>query len=248
MTLFQGKVALITGGTKGIGACAAKEFQMKGAKVVINYVNDAESANKTLGEIGHDNAISIQADVSKVSECKKLVDCVVGKYGKIDILVNNAAYLGGVTVSDLNEEQYDKFFDANVKGLVFLMHYSAPHMPRGSKIVNISSSLTASSYVRPDHCLYVATKGAVEQITRTSAKELAASKGINVNALSPGPVETDLFLKLNPPESREMFKKVNPFHRIGTPTEIADAILFLSSPESSWINGQNIKVNGGYVV
>ena len=248
MTLFQGKVALITGGTKGIGACAAKEFQKKGAKIIINYVNDAESAKKTLEEIGRDNAISIQADVSKVSECKKLVDCVVGKYEKIDILINNAAYLGGVTVSDLNEEQYDKFFDVNVKGLVFLMHYSAPHMPRSSKIVNISSSLTGSSYVRPDHCLYVATKGAVEQITRTGAKELAASKGINVNALSPGPVETDLFLKLNPPETREMFKKVSPFHRIGTPTEIADAILFLSSPESNWINGQNIKVNGGYVV
>lgn len=248
MSSFQGKVALITGGTKGIGAGAAKEFQKKGAKVVINYVNDAESARKTLEEIGHEDALCVQADISKISECKKLVDSVVAKHGKVDILVNNAAYLGGVTVDNLTEEQYDKFFDINVKGLVFLMHYSAPHMPSGSKIVNISSSLTGGSYVRSDHCLYVATKGAVEQITRTSAKELAASKGINVNALSPGPVETDLFLKLNPPETREMFKNVNPFHRIGTPKEIADAILFLSSAESNWINGQNIKVNGGYVL
>ncbi|CUM64917.1 uncharacterized protein PRCAT00002535001 [Priceomyces carsonii] len=247
MALLDGKIAIVTGGSKGIGKAIALRFRSEGAYVVVNYSHDSAAANETFKLLGGDkHNLLVQADLSKVLECRKLIDKTVEKFGKVDILVNNAAYLGKTSISDTEEDEFNKFFDLNVKGLFFLTQYALHHMQKASKIINVSSSLTASSYVRPDHCLYVATKGAVEQITRTCSKELAA-KGISTNAISPGPVETELFLKLNSKETVDLFKEICPFKRIGTPEEIASLALFLSSSDSSWVNGQIIRANGGYV-
>lgn len=242
------KVAIITGGSKGIGRSVALSLHSRGAKVVINYLQDYNASEETRRLIEDDlSLLIVQADLRNPEDRKKLVDQTIQKFGKIDILVNNAAYLNNMTLTDLTEDEFDKFFDLNVKGLFFLTQEVVPHMGQGSRIINISSSLTGSSIVRPGHCIYVASKGAVEQFTRTLAKELAP-RGITTNTVSPGPVETDLFLKLNSEESRKILKEASPFKRFGKPQEISEVVAFLASSESNWINGNNIRVNGGYVV
>jgi len=240
---LKGKVALVTGASRGIGRAIAERLAQAGAAVVVNYSSSAGEAQKVVAEIEAKGgkAFAIRADVSRVPEIVKLFDQAIAHFGKLDILVNNAGIAFIKTVGDTTEEDFDHIFAINVKGTFFACQQAATRLANGGRIINLSTSITAR--LLPAYGAYAATKGAVEQLTRSLSKELGA-RGITVNAVSPGPTETELFLDGKTPEQIDFFSKQSAFGRLGKPQDIADIVAFLASEESRWISGQNIRANG----
>jgi len=241
---LHGKVALITGASRGIGKAIALRLSRDGASVVINFSNDPAPADAIVQQLGRDRAIAVKANVAETSEVKRLVKETVDKFGKIDILVNCAAILPMCDLKGTTEETFEKAFGVNVKGPYFLTQEAVKHMGKGSRVIFFSSTTLIASTVAPPYLLYNATKGAIEQMVRVLAKELG-KEGIRVNAVSPGPVGTDLFLTGKSDELIKTFANANPFGKLGDPDEIADVVAFLASEDSRWVSGQNIRVNGG---
>ena len=246
--ILTGKVALVTGASRGIGKATALALAKEGATVVVNYVKSAGPAEEVVKQIGSDRAVAIQADVSSVAKGKALIDKTVEKYGKIDFLILNAGLLFETgTLAATTEADFDKLYNANVKGPYFMLQAAVQHIPKGGRVVFFSTSLTNFSPITPNYLLYVSTKGAVEQLVRIASKDLGA-RGINVNCISPGPTGTDAFYDGKNPEIIKRLEGANPFGRLGEPDEIASMITVLCKPESTWVNGQNIRVNGGFTV
>jgi len=241
---LQDKVVLVTGGSKGIGRAIAIGAAAQGAKVVINYSSDSSAADEVVKTIGSDRVIAVRADNSKTSELQGLVDATVDRFGRIDVLIPNAAIMHMRTVENTSEEDFDAMFNTNVKGPYFLVQKSLPHMPQGGRIIFLSTTVLATSNLPPPYLLYASTKGSIEQMAKFMAKDLA-SKGITVNAIAPGPTGTELFYKDKTDEMIQRANASSPFNRIGTPEEVASVVLFLSGKESSWVTGQTIRVNGG---
>lgn len=246
-TPLTGKVAIITGGTKGIGAATAKKLIGLGAKVVVSYGGDATTAENLVKEVGAENMTAVQSDSGSVAGVEALVKATVEKHGKVDIAIANAGTLQMVDIAHITEAAFEKSFNLNVKGPMFLANKVLPHMAVGGRIIFVSTTQNFASTVTPAYMLYCATKGAVDQMTRTMAKDLA-SKGINVNCVAPGPTGTELFFEGKSDQLLKQIAGFNPFNRIGEPDEIADVFAFLSGPAASWVNGQIIKVNGGQYV
>lgn len=244
---LSGKVALITGGSKGIGASTALELSSQGAKVVINYASDSKPAEELVQKIGAENAIAIKADAGDVQEIERLVQETVQKWGKIDILHCNAASMIMRDVASTTEADFDNLYRVNVKGPYFLVQKALPYLAPGSHVILTSTSLNAASTVAPGYLLYCSTKGAIEQMTRILAKDLAR-KGISVNAIAPGPTATELFFKGKNQQTLDLIASYNPYNRLGTPEDIAKAIGFLAGEKSAWVNGQILRVNGGMTV
>ncbi|KAI5916981.1 hypothetical protein F4810DRAFT_698410 [Camillea tinctor] len=242
---LHGKVALITGASKGIGRASAIALARLGATVVINFSSDEKAAQDTLNDVQKVNRGQgklVRADVSTVDGVQFLVKQTVDAYSKIDILIPNAGLLPMKNLENTTEGDFDRAFSINVKGPYFLAQFAAPYMSRGSHIIFLSTTLTTASTVAPGYLLYNSTKGAIDQMTRVISKDLG-HKGILVNAVAPGPTGTELFYH---GKSEEMLKNIanfNPQGRIGTPEDIAEVIVFLSY--SSWVSGQVIRANGG---
>ena len=243
---LTGKVALVTGSSRGIGKTIAEELAVNGAKVVINYAGNSEKAAEVVAGIKENGgeAIAVQADISRVTELERLFQTVVETYGKIDILVNNAGIMIGKPIAAITEEDFDKSFAINVKGTYFACQQAASRMDNGGRIINFSTSVTGVMF--PTYSLYAGTKGAVDQFTRQLAKEFGP-KGITINAVAPGPVNTELFTVGKTKEQIEALSKLNAFGRLGETADIARVVLFLASEESQWITGQTIRINGGFI-
>lgn len=241
---LTGKVALVTGASRGIGRAIAERLSRDGAAVAINYASQSAAAQRLAGEMeaAGGRAVAIQADVGRVSEVVRLFDETIARLDRLDILVNNAGLMFTKPVSAVTEAEFDRIFAVNVKGTFFACQQAVTRMADGGRIINVSSSTTVR--MMPNYAAYVATKGAVEQLTRSLAGELGP-RNITVNVISPGPTETELFTEGKTPEQIQHFAQMAALGRLGQPAEIADVVAFLASAEAGWVTGQNLRVNGG---
>ena len=238
------QVAIVTGASRGIGRAIALRLAQKENAVIVNYAsNEAEAISvvQRIQDLGG-RAHAVQADVSLAGDVRKLFDTADEVFGGVDILVNNAGVMQASPIADVDDEQFERHFAVNVRGVFFALREAAKRLRDGGRIVNFSSTTLALN--APGYAVYNGTKGAVEGLTRVVAKELGA-RGITVNVVAPGPVETDLFLNGKSEADVQRMAGMAPLRRIGTPPEIADVVAFLTSADAGWVNGQIIRVNGG---
>lgn len=247
---LTGKVALITGSSKGIGQAIAERLAADGANVIINYVSSANAAQQVADDInskGVGQAKIIKADVSSAEAAKTLVNQTLEAFQQIDILVLNAGVLENKTLEEIDEQHFDKHFDINVKGPLFLTQAASPHMKAGGRVIFFSTSLTLATTISPNYLVYAATKGAVEQLARVLAKDLG-QRQISVNTVSPGPTATALFKNGKTDQQIQFIANLSPMKRLGEPEDISSVVAFLARNDSQWVNGQNLRVNGGFAV
>ncbi|MET0273413.1 MAG: glucose 1-dehydrogenase [Phenylobacterium sp.] len=246
MSQLAGKVAVVTGASKGIGAGIAKALAAEGASVVVNYASSQEGADAVVGSIVQHGgqALAVQGDVSKPAEAKALIDAAVEAYGRLDILVNNAGVYEFSPIGEITETHYRRLFDTNVLGVLLATQAAAKHLGEGASVINISSNI--STLQLPDSAVYSGTKAAVDAITGVLAKELGPRK-IRVNAINPGMVETEGTRSFGIAGS-DLEKQVlaqTPLGRIGQPEDVADLAVFLASDNARWLTGEHIAASGG---
>jgi 3-oxoacyl-[acyl-carrier protein] reductase len=245
---LSGKVAIVTGASKGIGAEIAKHMAAEGAAVVVNYSSSKEGAERVVKEITSKDgkAVAVQANVAKKADIERLFSESLKAFHRLDILVNNAGIYASSPLEDITEEHFHKQFDVNVLGLVFASQEAVRHFDSaGGSIINISS--VASTLAAPNFSVYNATKAAVDSVTRTLAKELGP-RNIRVNAINPGMVVTEGLDAAGITESdfRKQVEAQTPLGRIGQTQDIAPAAVFLASSDAAWITGQTLHISGGF--
>ncbi|CAO3564867.1 unnamed protein product [Mortierella alpina] len=270
------RVAIVTGASRGIGRGIALRLAKDGFNVVVNYQSSAAKAQELVDEIAalpsaqsHKNqtqvrAIAVQGDAGKVADGKRLLDETIAAFGRVDVLVLNAAFFGGGSIRDVTEESFASAIDTNVKGPLFFSKLAQPYLEKaqqeahavkdggsplgGSRIINISSIVATMNHVRESNLVYAITKGALNQLTRVLAgDEDFGVKGITVNGVAPGPVDTDI-LRSAPQSLLQPMIENTPEKRLGEVDDVADVVSFLASNDSRWVNGQTIAVAGGLVV
>jgi 3-oxoacyl-[acyl-carrier protein] reductase len=244
---LAGKVAVVTGASKGIGAGIAKHFAAEGATVVVNYSSAKQDADRVVDEIAKrgGTAIAIQANVSKKAEVERLFAEAEKAFGKVDILVNNAGVYEFASLEEVSEQQFHRMFDTNVLGMLLVTQEALKHFKSGGgSIINMSS--LASSLTPSTAVVYNATKAAVDAVTRTLAKELGPRK-IRVNSINPGMVITEGVISAGFHESdfRKTLESQTPLGRVGDTDDIAPAAVFFASDDSAWISGETLVIAGG---
>lgn len=244
---LKGKVAIVTGGARDIGAAVSKKLASEGAKVCINYFNNEAQAKETLQQIkdAGGDAIIVHADMTKAEDVKKVIDACVAAYGTVvDVLVNVAGGLmGRKPLADLDEAFWDSVMDVNLKSVYLVTRAALPHLQAGSTIVNFASQ-AARDGGGGGAMAYAAAKGAVLTLTRGMAKELGP-KGIRANCVSPGMINTNFHNTFTKPEIRTNVAAATPLRREGKPEEVAELVCYLASDASSFINGECVEINGG---
>jgi NAD(P)-dependent dehydrogenase (short-subunit alcohol dehydrogenase family) len=242
---LEGKVAVITGADSGIGRAVAIAFAREGADVVISYLSedsDAQDTARYVEEAGR-KALLISGDVSQAEHCRSIIDQAVHEFGRIDVLVNNAAYqMSHDDLDEISDEEWDYTFDTNIGAMFRLVKAAVPHMPEGSSI--IGSSSVNSDMPSPQLAPYAATKAAIANFCASLAQMLG-SKGIRVNSVAPGPIWTPLIPATMPPEKVEQFGSDTPLGRPGQPAELAPAYVLLASDDGSYMSGSRVEVTGG---
>ena len=246
MSKLTGKVAIVTGASKGIGAAIAKALAAEGASVVVNYASSKEGADSVVTEINKagGKAVAVKGDVSKATEAKGIVDAAIKNYGKLDVLVNNSGVYAFSPLEEITEEEFHRQFNINVLGLLLTTQAASKHLGEGSSIINIGS--VVSRITPPGSAIYTGTKGAVDAITGVLSRELGARK-IRVNALNPGMVETEGAHSAGFIGSDFEAGAVaqTPLGRIGQPNDIASIAVFLASDDSAWLTGEQLLAGGG---
>jgi 3-oxoacyl-[acyl-carrier protein] reductase len=247
MSDLKGKVAVVTGASKGIGAAIAKGLSAAGAAVVVNYSSSKEGADRVVADIkaSGGKAIAVKGDVAKAADVQRLFDETKKAFGTIDVLVNNAGVYKFVPLEDITEDEFHREFNINVLGTILATKEAVKHFgPNGGSVINISSIASAGE---PTAAIYSGTKGAVDAITRGLAAELGSRK-IRVNAIAPGGVETEGTHSAGIMGSD--FEKAmiagTPLGRIGQPDDIARVAVFLASDDSAWLTGERLTASGGY--
>ncbi|WP_088156630.1 SDR family oxidoreductase [Achromobacter xylosoxidans] len=238
------RIALVTGGSRGIGAAIVRRLARDGHAVAINYASSAAEAEALADDIRAAGglALAVRADVSRADEVRAMFDQVEAGLGRIDVLVNSAGILKMVPLADTSDELYEQTFGINTRGTFNTLREAATRLADGGSIVNVSSTTIALNL--PNYSVYIASKAAVESLTQVFAKELRGRR-ITVNAVAPGPVATELFLNGKSPELIEHYAKMPPLERLGQPEDIANVVSFLAGPEAGWVNGQILRANGG---
>jgi 3-oxoacyl-[acyl-carrier protein] reductase len=246
MTNESGKVAIVTGASRGIGAAVAERLARDGFTVVVNYAGKAAEAGALVAKIEADGgkAIAAQADVSDAVAVSRMFDAAQAAFGGVDVLVNNAGILQLATVADTDDALFDRQIAINLKGSFNTLREAAKRLREGGRIINLSSSVVG--LYQPTYAVYAATKAAVEAMTHVMSKELRGRK-ITVNAVAPGPTATALFLNGKQQQAIDALAKLAPLERLGQPEDIANAIAFLAGPDGGWINGQVLRANGGII-
>lgn len=246
MTGNINKTAIVTGSSKGIGAAIARRLAADGFAVVVNYASGAEAAAAVVKEIegAGGRAVAVKADIAATEGMKTLFDSAEQAFGGVDVLVNNAGIMQLSPIADTTDEAFERQVAINLGGVFRGVREAAQRLRQGGRIVNFSSSVVG--LYQPTYGVYAATKAAVEAITHILAKELGP-KGITVNAVAPGPVETELFMKGKSDDLLKAIIGMNPLKRLGQPEDIAGVVSFLAGPDGGWVNGQLIRANGGVV-
>jgi 3-oxoacyl-[acyl-carrier protein] reductase len=240
------KVAIVTGASRGIGAAVAERLAKDGFTVVVNYAESiapAEALVRKIQETGG-QALAAKADVSDAAAVRRMFDAAETAFGGVDVLVNNAGIMTLANIAEADDAAFDRQIAINLKGTFNTLREAATRVRPGGRIINFSSSVVG--LLQPGYGIYAATKAGVEALTGVMAKELRG-RNITVNAIAPGPTGTDLFLKGKPQELVDRLAKMAPLERLGEPTDIADAVAFLASPDGRWINGQTLRANGGII-
>jgi 3-oxoacyl-[acyl-carrier protein] reductase len=246
MSKLTGKVAVVTGASKGIGAAIAKSLAAEGAAVVVNYASSKSGADTVVSAItgAGGKAVAVQGDVSKAAEAQDIIDAAIKNFGHLDILVNNSGVYEFSPIESFTEEHYNKIFNVNVLGLLLTTQAAVKHLGEGASIINIGS--VVSSLTPPNSAVYTATKGAVDAITGVLAKELGAKK-IRVNSINPGMVETEgvQTAGLIGSDFEKGIVAQTPLGRLGQVDDIASVATFLASNDSKWITGELVRTGGG---
>ena len=246
MSKLTGKVALVTGASKGIGAAIATALGAEGASVVVNYASSKEGAEAVAARItaAGGKAIAVRGDVSKQADAKALVDAAVKQFGRLDILVNNSGVYGFAPLEEITEADFHRHFNVNVLGLLLTTQAALPHLGEGASVINISSVVTR---ITPPHsAVYTGTKGAVDAITGVLSRELGPRR-IRVNAINPGMVETEgtHTAGFHGTDFERDAIAQTPLGRIGQPQDIASIAVFLASDDSNWMTGEQLLASGG---
>ena len=246
MAKLAGKVAVVTGASKGIGAGIAKALAAEGAAVAVNYASSKAGADAVVQAItaAGGKAIAVQGDVTKADQARGVIEAAVREFGGLDVLVNNSGIYGFAPIEEVTEDQYRQMFDVNVLGVLLTTQAAAAHLGEGGSIINISSVVTSLNL--PQTAVYTGTKGAVDSITSVLAKELAPRK-IRVNAINPGIVETEgtHAAGIIGSELESGTVAQTPLGRVGQPDDIAAVAVFLASDDARWLTGEKLAASGG---
>lgn len=248
MGKLQGKIAVVTGASKGIGAAIAKELAAEGAAVVVNYASSREGADKVVAEIAAKGgkAIAVGADVSKTADVTSLFDATQKAFGKVDVLVNNAGVYAFAPLDEVTEDSFHRHFNINVLGPILTTKAALKHFPaEGGSVINVSSVAAYNPVATAS--VYSATKGALDTLTKVLAQELGV-RNVRVNTLSPGLVETEGTHDLGTigGDFEKLVVARTPLNRVGQPADIAKVAVFLASDDSTWVTGERIAAAGGY--
>jgi len=239
------KVAVITGGSGGIGRVVAKRLSNDGFAIAVHYAGNSTKAESVVGEINSagGKAIAVQADVAKAADVENLFKQTLEAFGKIHVVVHSAGIMPLLPISGGSVETFDKVIATNLRGAFLVLRGAAQHVPAGGRIIAFSSSVIAKSF--PNYGPYIASKAGVEGLVKVLANELRG-RDITVNAVAPGPIPTELFLKGKTQAQIEEFKKLPPLERLGQAEDIAGVVSFLAGPDAQWINAQVLRANGGF--
>ncbi|MBP3956914.1 glucose 1-dehydrogenase [Gemmata sp. G18] len=243
---LAGKVAVVTGASKGIGAEIARHLAAEGASVVVNYASSKEGADKVVADITAKGgkAVAVKGDVSKKADAEAIVEAAVKHYGRLDVLVNNSGVYEFAPIEQITEDHFHRLFNINVLGLLLTTQAAAKHLKEGASVINIGSGV--SRVTPPNTAVYTATKGAVDAITGVLSKELGPKK-IRVNSINPGLVDTEgaRTLGVIGSEMEAGFVAQTPLGRAGQPADIASIAVFLASDDAGWLTGETLLATGG---
>lgn len=245
MSTQTSRVAIVTGGSRGIGRAIALRLAADGFAVVVNYAGDVASAQATVStiEAAGGRAIAVQGDVARPLEVAKLFAEAKEAFGRLDVVVNSAGVMPTVSIDEANLDAFDRTIATNLRGAFLVLAQAAQHLGEGGRIIALTTSVIAKAF--PGYGPYIASKAGVEGLVHVLANELRG-RNITVNAIAPGPVGTELFFKGKSDETIANIAKQAPMERIGTPEEIAGAVAFLAGPDGAWVNSQVVRVNGGF--